>query len=278
MLLSLLKSLARGRGRGDPAPAADNAVQRMERLKAAHASAPTAAHADILFRDMRIGGHGLNDLVERCVAESRVVTPPLKALHRPLASYFLARYFLHALDLGGAQAECGVMKGTSALLLCRAAQTRDEGYRGAGLHLVDSFQGLSEPTPEDRFHVSGGDGSGQSGQAMPGGWLAAPIKSARATLKEFPQVQYHKGWVPKVFAGLPQTGWSFVHLDLDLYAPTLASLEYFYPRLVSGGVIVCDDYGAPLFPGAHRAWDAYCEEHALPYVVLDTGQSALLKT
>ena len=77
-------------------------------------------------------------------------------------------------------------------------------------------------------------------------------------------------------AGPPPRG-CFVHLDVDLYAPTLASLEYFVPRLVDGGVIICDDYGAPLFPGAHRAWDRFCARHDLPFVVLDTGQSVILK-
>ena len=42
-------------------------------------------------------------------------------------------------------------------------------------------------------------------------------------------------------------------------------------------MIVCDDYSAPLFPGAHRAWDEFCAEHDLPYVVLDTGQSVIVK-
>ena len=56
-----------------------------------------------------------------------------------------------------------------------------------------------------------------------------------------------------------------------------ACLDYFYPRLSAGGVILCDDYGAPLFPGAARAWDAFCEENDVPFVVLDTGQSVILK-
>jgi hypothetical protein len=42
-------------------------------------------------------------------------------------------------------------------------------------------------------------------------------------------------------------------------------------------VIVCDDYGAPFFPGASRAWDRYCGEHDVPFVVLPTGQSVILK-
>lgn len=104
------------------------------------------------------------------------------------------------------------------------------------------------------------------------------MKIARQTLSDFPRLAFHQGWIPAVFNDLPEGRWSFVHLDLDLFEPTYASLDYFYPRLAPGGAIICDDYGAPLFPGAHRAWDRYCDEHDVPYVVLDTGQSVILKT
>jgi hypothetical protein len=46
---------------------------------------------------------------------------------------------------------------------------------------------------------------------------------------------------------------------------------------VPGGVIICDDYGAPTFPGAERAWDRFCGERGLPFVVLPSGQSILLR-
>ena len=50
---------------------------------------------------------------------------------------------------------------------------------------------------------------------------------------------------------------AFVHVDVDLYQPTLDSLKFFYPRLLPGGVIVVDDYGYSVFPGAKRAVDEF---------------------
>jgi O-methyltransferase len=44
-----------------------------------------------------------------------------------------------------------------------------------------------------------------------------------------------------------------------------------------GGVIVCDDYGAPTFPGARRAWERFFARHEAGFVVLPTGQSVFLK-
>jgi len=48
-----------------------------------------------------------------------------------------------------------------------------------------------------------------------------------------------------------------VHIDVDLYKPTLSSLEFFFPKIVKGGALICDDYNASAFPGAKGAWDKY---------------------
>jgi O-methyltransferase len=270
MLAKFLTSLFSG-SRRQSISVDEHPVARREKTTLAHQASPLGIHASILYSGIRVGDWKLNDLVARCLAESDTAVTPLKALHRPLSSYFLTRYYLHALKLEGARAECGVFQGTSALLLCRAAQSVDAAHSGAGLHLVDSFEGLSAPGDQDRFSAQGGSLS------LPQGTFAAAYEQARAALKPFPGVTFHRGWIPQAFAALPDTRWSFLHIDVDLYEPTYACLEYFYPRLVSGGVIVCDDYGAPLFPGAYRAWNSFCEQAGVPFVVLDTGQSVLLK-
>ncbi len=257
MLLNLLRKIIGGQQSAAPEPpsAPDRYPnETWDHLARAHAGAPMAKHLGIALGDLRIGDQDLLALTRRCLAESKTKVMPLKALHRPLAGYFLARYFLHAMTLDGAMAECGVCRGTSALFLCHAARTRDPHYTGAGLHLIDSFEGISQPVGED--HYDARDQSGTVGRAMiPQGSLAAPIDLIRDGVRDFPEVQLHQGWIPDVFRALPETRWSFVHIDVDLYEPTRDCLEYFVPRLCAGGVIVCDDYAALMFPGARRAWD-----------------------
>ena len=51
---------------------------------------------------------------------------------------------------------------------------------------------------------------------------------------------------------------AFLSLDVDLYEPTRASLEFFFPRLAEGGAVFLDDYGFyKTFPGAGKAVDEY---------------------
>ena len=279
MLLRILKGIFAGSGKGGaehPPVPREFEHEKHIRWGNAHAHAPMQRHLEITLGELRIGEHDLRALSDSCLADSDSLALPLKALRRPLASYFLARYFLHAMELGGAYAECGVFRGTSALFLCRAARTRRPGYAGEDLHLIDSFEGISRPSGEDLLDARGEDGSIiRAGVAQ--GALSSPISAARRTLRDFPAVSFHQGWIPGVFARLPETRWGFVHVDVDLYEPTRDSLEYFFPRLLEGGVIVCDDYLAPRFPGAQRAWDRFCEQNDLPFVVLDTGQSVILK-
>jgi hypothetical protein len=277
VLLRLLRSIFSGAGAGArPASKRELPHEAAARIGEAHARAPMDRHLAITLGDLRIGDLDVLALSERCLTDSGAAAPPLKALRRPLASYFLARYFLHAMELGGACAECGVFRGTTALFMCRAAQTRNPGYAGEGLHLIDSFEGLSRPTQDDLVDERAEDGT-LVRAAVAEGSLAAPVEAARQTMRDFPAATLHKGWIPAVFERLPETRWAFLHIDVDLYEPTRDCLEYFYPRLVAGGVIICDDYGSPLFPGARRAWDEFCEEHEIAFVVLDTGQSVILK-
>jgi hypothetical protein len=64
---------------------------------------------------------------------------------------------------------------------------------------------------------------------------------------------------------------------VDLYKPTLQSLEFFWPKLVAGGVVVCDDYGFTTCPGARRAMDEFFTERRAGIFELTTGQALAIK-
>lgn len=55
------------------------------------------------------------------------------------------------------------------------------------------------------------------------------------------------------------------------------SLEYFYPWLREGGVIVSDDYAHLQWPGARKALDEYCDSRGVPVLCLTTGQGVIIK-
>lgn len=253
-------------------------AQALRQLHDTHARAQVDTHLEVLFKDIAIGGELFLPLYRRCMAQTGTKVQAWKSFRRAQRALTLAQYFLHALEVDGEHAECGVYKGFSALLLCEIARLRDPACDGADVHLVDSYQGLSAPTRQDAFESQPADDGRVKMVVSHGpGALAASLDHVQQTLAAFSGLTFWKGWIPDVLDELPETRWAFVHLDVDLYQPTLDGLEYFYPRLSSGGVIVNDDYRSALFPGAGRAWDAFCSAHNIPFVALDTGQAVILK-
>lgn len=187
--------------------------------------------------------------------------------------YNTLQFFKAASNLKGNVAECGVFRGLSSYVFCRYLQLSQPGYTGQGIVLFDSFEGLSTPTIEDDVTADAFiDREHRQKGAFHGG-----LQTVRNTLRDFPAVTYHPGWIPKVFEAVPEAAYSFVHIDVDLYDPTKGAIEYFFPRLVLGGIIVCDDYGFLHWPGAKRAIDEYCLPRGIPVIPLTTGQCVVIK-
>lgn len=240
-----------------------------------HAAAVVGYHLDALFEDVHVAGLPFKTVFTDCMTASGTTVPPWKIPRRAMRALYLARYFLRARALDGARAECGTLRGFSALLMSRLSQAIDARFDGSEFHIVDSFEGLSAPRPQDAVQ----DPSAPARSFFPAeqGAMACPLEHVQQVLTDFPGVHYHKGWIPEVLRELPEKRWAFVHIDVDLYEPTLGCLEYFMPRLVPGGIILNDDYASPLFPGGGLAWDEYCRKHGLAYAALDTGQAVLVK-
>ena len=178
------------------------------------------------------------------------------ALDRRYALDQLTKMVTH---IEGDTAECGAYKGDSSYLICR---------RTAGLqkqhHVFDSFEGLSTPAPQDGTYWSRGD-------------LAIGEEAIHEGLKEFDFVVYHKGWIPEKFHEVEGRKFCMIHLDVDLYQPTLDSLRFFFDRMSPGGLILCDDYGFQTCPGAKEACDSFFSDKLEKVVSLPTGQGFVLK-
>ena len=180
--------------------------------------------------------------------------------------------------LMGSVAECGCWKGLSSYLLCSFMRDAKPGFRGEDYFVFDSFEGLSEPSPEDAIKRSivlkGRDRNGAP--LKPAGSYAASLDSVRQALSDFPEVTLIKGWLPQALDGQPERTYRFVHIDLDLYDPIKGTMRYFVPRMVKGGIVVCDDYGSLFWPGAKQAFDEVAAEFDMRVVSLSSGQGILI--
>lgn len=166
--------------------------------------------------------------------------------------------------------ELGCWRGLSAY------QTADYIRRhraGARFCILDSFAGLSEYREEDKA------GPAYDFEAMRAA-LSCPEDIVRRNLAEFDFVSYHRGWIPEQFGEVADRRFCWVHVDVDLYQPIRDSIEFLYPRLVAGGLMVFDDYGCSVFPGAKRAVDEFIATRPAGeafFLPLASGQAFLLR-
>ena len=173
--------------------------------------------------------------------------------------YYLAALVRQAAVNDAPMAECGVFRGGSAMVMAQASVASPRP-----LYLIDSFAGLSAPDPQRDIAY----GAGQ--------YAFSDVRSVAALMSPF-DVHIVQGWIPQVFAELPETSWSFVHVDVDLYEPTSGACHYFYDRVAPGGVILFDEYGFPSCRGERSAVDEFFAARPECPVVLPTGQAFVIK-
>lgn len=117
--------------------------------------------------------------------------------------------------------------------------------------LIDSFEGVSEPQPEIDCTVMNWQ-KGRFGDV--------DYQNIVNYFSKYPNVKIIKEWIPKSFEGLENSKIAYCHLDVDLYQPYKDCLEFIWPRLVVGGVMLFDDYDAIECPGAKKAVDDFFKD------------------
>ena len=181
-----------------------------------------------------------------------------RSLERKYAAHSLVKSVLR---LSGDVVECGTYNGGTAYFLAKATR---EALLPRQVYLFDSFEGLSTPGRHD-------------GSYWQAGSLSVDEQECRKNLEEFDNIHLLRGWIPDRFNELSNGHFCFVHVDVDLYQPTRDSLEFFYPRLQSGGILLCDDYGFVTCPGATLAMDEFFADKPEKIVHLPSGQGFVTK-
>lgn len=168
--------------------------------------------------------------------------------------------------------EVGCWKGHSSFFISKLIAKHKKKIR---FHIFDSFEGLSEISVKD-FNINKFDK--KKVKQIRTQFISDEQFVKGEVLKEFDFVEVYKGWVPEKFNIVDNLKFSFVHIDVDLYEPTLKSLEFFFPRLEEGGIIVCDDYNSIDFIGSKLAWDEFFSDKKVNFKFAPTlGGSFVIK-
>lgn len=222
-------------------------------------------------------GKELWNEIEKIINENNI---PLRDVLESFAIYtrrinvtrFLAHYELYKMiaDTPGSILECGVYQGNSFFSFHKFLEIFHPGDRIRHIIGFDDFKGL-RLTDED-----GPEYANRS--KKDGGWNAEYFKKSFSELLTIHQndqfVPASKRCffidgdilktVPKYVDENPGLRISLLHLDVDLFKPTKVALDYFYDRVVPGGLIVLDEYAMMEWGGESTALEVFFKERNLP--------------
>jgi hypothetical protein len=171
--------------------------------------------------------------------------------HNALRLLYFYEHLRTIQGITGDVVECGVGWGRSVLALSIAMQALNQKRVIYGF---DSFEGFPEPTKEDL-----------PGKAVRGHYKTRQDSVIKHLLNsglsgEF--VASNVRLVPGFFEdSLPNYDGgevALLHLDVDIYSSYKETLEFFFPRVVAGGIILFDEYqSTEKYPGARKAIDEF---------------------
>jgi hypothetical protein len=217
-----------------------------------------------LLAGMRDTDPRFNDIYEKC----RPFT--MTSIERLYALYKSVEYIVSA-DLDGDFAETGVWRGGSCMLIAETLLALSSSSRR--IFLFDTFTGHPQPDADKDVDIWGNRAIDEWQRMTRDGnhdWGYVSLEEVQANLAltGYPtnNLVFVKGMVEETVCHVPSMDkLALLRLDTDWHDSTRASLEYLYPRLVSGGVLIVDDYGH--YQGQRMAVDAYLKA---------TGESILL--
>lgn len=178
--------------------------------------------------------------------------------------------------------ECGVWRGGSMMAVAEAL--RQFGDTTRQLYLFDTFSGMTAPTEHDRKAHESLDVFGKWKSSLDqhgSNWCFASQEDVMANMATiaYPQKNIHfiKGPVEQTLPGFSCPPLALLRLDTDWYESTKCELNLLYPKVVTSGVIILDDYGS--WDGARLATDEFLAALKAPVLLgrIDASARAWVK-
>ncbi|HEY5379063.1 MAG TPA: TylF/MycF/NovP-related O-methyltransferase [Pseudolabrys sp.] len=189
-----------------------------------------------------------------------------RAFIRQLAHYEL---FKRTIDLPGHYADFGVYFGKSYFSWHKFLEVLTPTATHKKVIGFDTFAGFPALARED-----GEDDT--SIQKVPGGLSAAsfideflellalhnadavlPVERGRIVQGDVCKT------LPRWLEDNQEARFCLINLDVDIYEPTMVILENCWDRVVSGGVVILDEYATSKWPGETKAWDDFALRRGL---------------
>jgi hypothetical protein len=161
---------------------------------------------------------------------------------------------------------CGVNTGMMPLAVCHYL---DINKTGKSVWLFDTYNGIPIEQISERE------------QALDRASLndAYPecFELAKKNFASFPHAHLVRGKVPDTLPTVPIDAVSYLSIDMNIAYPERLAIEYFWPKLSPGAVVVLDDYGGHAHDEQRATMDEFAASKKLKVLNLPTGQGMIVK-
>ncbi len=171
--------------------------------------------------------------------------------------YIMACSAFHAVQLEGDFVECGVFQGSGIKTVMDYLGGKEFPKTFWG---YDTYDYNPVENHENEFQKEGF------------------FESVLARFEGYDQVKLVKGFIPDAFEQNIPEKIAYLHIDLNNAAAELHSLDYLFDRVVSGGVIILDDYEwSGIYRPQKQAEDPWFDARGYRVTPLPTGQGIIYK-
>jgi len=177
------------------------------------------------------------------------ITSHITRLSKMLAHYELYKSII---NLPGHIVECGVYKGSSLIRFSTFREILENPYsrKIIGFDMFGKFPAQEEANDQkfvEKFELAGGDG------------ISVEALKEVFAHKSFVNYELIKGdvinTIPEYISKYPELKIALLHIDVDVYKPSIVILERLYDKVVKGGLVVFDDFG--MVAGETKAIDEF---------------------
>lgn len=177
-----------------------------------------------------------------------------------------------AAKLEGDFVECGVNYGfmSSAIM-----EHLDWDRLGKTFYLLDTFDGIDPRYVTSRERRRGALETSQA--HLRDGFYVSGVESVEANFAQWRNHRIVAGSIPDTLDQVNADKVAYLHIDMNCAPPEVAALRYFWPLLVSGAVVLLDDYAYRGYEEQRSAMNTLAAELGVEICALPTGQGLLIK-
>jgi O-methyltransferase len=174
-------------------------------------------------------------------------------------------FALQAFRLKGDFVECGVNRGGYARMVYEYMPFSESDKR---FYLLDTFNGFD-------LDLLSND---EIGLGIPEAYnYTECYEQVLQTFSPFANAVVVRGKIPDTLEKVESKEISFLSIDMNCVEPEIAAANHFWDRLVSGGIMLLDDYGHPLHINQKIAFDRFAKEKNVRILHLPTEQGVIMK-